>query len=577
MKKSTRIVKRLLALFLVVLMSIESFGAVVSDNDGSAFITKAEFDSLKNDFQSQIDQYNTSIDSKIDGAIASYLSGIQVGRKVQLELDRNCNYEMPIKCFYGSTADLWNLESSDYYCLSVPAVDNQNYLIYVQRFRSDRNMQNDVSYSGDNSGGPHSIRTNHLTTDDGYLGIRAQWGADAETLDGQNGELYRIDKSTSQTREIDGTYHTVWNLRDIIFGQDKLFYVAGNFNAAWDGTNDEWRPWVDYKFIGYYNNSPWTTLPPNQSQWNTTIAECEDAWTNAMLKMSYAHMNVVASKIKPESGIIMNDFYTLTSLSDIWDSHYIDTVTWPVWQNQTYLNSPLVRVLSSQTTNKNHMIFGGNANLPSYNDTSFSYAPRLRESTIANTHMTYGHVYWEARQKTVYYNFGPNPFSTGPYNHLIVIVWPQWHATKISDFRNDTTFDFSMIRASLVEYKDQNGKSHYLDEGMFLGTYDSAGDVEFVLQFDSTETSEVSLGVSKKPWDFNHQSSDNPKWNYTTTSTSVDIVAGSGLITVPTNKEIKVKVPDIQKGEELYLIWNPPGTEYVELTKFSDYYINTED
>ena len=67
MRKSTRIVKKLLALFLVVLMSIESIGAVVSDNDGSAFITKAEFDSLKNNFQSQIDQYNTSIDSKIDG------------------------------------------------------------------------------------------------------------------------------------------------------------------------------------------------------------------------------------------------------------------------------------------------------------------------------------------------------------------------------------------------------------------------------------------------------------------------------------------------------------------------------
>ena len=37
--------------------------AVVADNDGSAFITKAEFDSLKNNFQSQIDAYNSNIDS----------------------------------------------------------------------------------------------------------------------------------------------------------------------------------------------------------------------------------------------------------------------------------------------------------------------------------------------------------------------------------------------------------------------------------------------------------------------------------------------------------------------------------
>ena len=70
--------KRLLALFLVVTISISGYAAVVGDNDGSAFITKAEFDSLKNDFQAQIDQYNTSLDSKIDGAIAAYLSGIRV-------------------------------------------------------------------------------------------------------------------------------------------------------------------------------------------------------------------------------------------------------------------------------------------------------------------------------------------------------------------------------------------------------------------------------------------------------------------------------------------------------------------
>ena len=70
-----------MVLFIVFVFCIESFGAVVSDNDGSAFITKAEFDSLKNNFQSQIDQYNTSIDSKIDGAIASYLSGISMSKE----------------------------------------------------------------------------------------------------------------------------------------------------------------------------------------------------------------------------------------------------------------------------------------------------------------------------------------------------------------------------------------------------------------------------------------------------------------------------------------------------------------
>ena len=47
----------------------------------SYFITRAEFDSLKNNFQSQIDQYNSSVDSKIDGAIAAYLVGIKLTTK----------------------------------------------------------------------------------------------------------------------------------------------------------------------------------------------------------------------------------------------------------------------------------------------------------------------------------------------------------------------------------------------------------------------------------------------------------------------------------------------------------------
>ena len=70
--------KTFISIILVLIMALESFAATVSDNDGSAFITKAEFDSLKNNFQSQIDQFNSSIDSKIDAAIAAYLAGIKV-------------------------------------------------------------------------------------------------------------------------------------------------------------------------------------------------------------------------------------------------------------------------------------------------------------------------------------------------------------------------------------------------------------------------------------------------------------------------------------------------------------------
>ena len=104
MKRNTKIVKKIVALFLVLLLSIESLAAVVSDNDGSAFITKAEFDSLKNDFQAQLDSYNTSIDSKIDNAIASYLQGIKVGSEREIFLPESI-LEWPITLYADSPFD----------------------------------------------------------------------------------------------------------------------------------------------------------------------------------------------------------------------------------------------------------------------------------------------------------------------------------------------------------------------------------------------------------------------------------------------------------------------------------------
>ena len=80
MAKRIILFKRLISLALILLFSIESFAAIVSDNDGSAFTTKIEFEALKKDFESQIENYNNSIDGKIDGAIAAYLAGIKTSK-----------------------------------------------------------------------------------------------------------------------------------------------------------------------------------------------------------------------------------------------------------------------------------------------------------------------------------------------------------------------------------------------------------------------------------------------------------------------------------------------------------------
>ena len=74
---NNKLFKKILSLMLVLLLSFNSFAAIVSDNDGSAFVTKVEFESLKSDFAAQIENYEKSLDGKIDGAIAAYLAGMR--------------------------------------------------------------------------------------------------------------------------------------------------------------------------------------------------------------------------------------------------------------------------------------------------------------------------------------------------------------------------------------------------------------------------------------------------------------------------------------------------------------------
>ena len=141
MRKGVRLIKRLVALSLALLLSIESFAAVVGDNDGAAFITKAEFDSLKSTFQAQIDRYNQSIDNKIDGAIASYLAGVGVEKTVKYKTNvKNLSYPLKIvdhyKEFQEVTDDVLNT-SDNTKNYNQPSLWQPTTYFYAVRVRKD--------------------------------------------------------------------------------------------------------------------------------------------------------------------------------------------------------------------------------------------------------------------------------------------------------------------------------------------------------------------------------------------------------------------------------------------------------
>ena len=109
MKKILKIMKKCVSLFILFAFGINSFAAIVSDNDGSAFVSKAEFESLKNNFSNQIEQYNTSIDSKIDGAIAQYLAGINLSKETFYNVEVS-EWEKVLQTNYSLT-QTWRMPS----------------------------------------------------------------------------------------------------------------------------------------------------------------------------------------------------------------------------------------------------------------------------------------------------------------------------------------------------------------------------------------------------------------------------------------------------------------------------------
>ena len=257
--------KRFFTLLLVVLMSIESIGAVVSDNDGSAFITKAEFDSLKNNFQSQIDQYNTSIDSKIDGAIASYLAGISMEKKSVLSnlipayqaVDNYSIYFADKATAFTNTDNNnflkggwwlfwtygWNIVASQK-CgivnISSGVCNNHRLYIEPETVNSYKYWLKSVNVNGAAVYSPYSsevLNMNQIVKATRFISTWANSTTHSETgLTTTDGVLDFRNLSTPGSTTV-GSYNVGWVNFDNIDGNIELTYGTVNFNNRWHVMN----------------------------------------------------------------------------------------------------------------------------------------------------------------------------------------------------------------------------------------------------------------------------------------------------------------------------------------------------
>ena len=316
MNKSTKILKRLLALFLVVLMSINSFGAVVSDNDGSAFITKAEFDSLKNDFQTQIDQYNTSIDSKIDGAIAAYLSGIRTSKITELSLAKSILL-YPLTIYndeYEWTFEHWNEQTPDnkWWYLNV----NNNYFSladWPNNYGANGASIQTAQYVW-RTNVVNKLRDFYFVTDiDGTLargkitGRRVNWaiyrvGAGLLYVPARDfypqavgyGVLVRRDQLTPNYMTAGGGTGTVITFTNLVETGTDLFR---------SDNPDQWIPLQTYLSANYAtgvlseNYSQWTKTNNSSCWWNynDNTEEMRNLMQSNEIKMNYEQVNGISN------------------------------------------------------------------------------------------------------------------------------------------------------------------------------------------------------------------------------------------------------------------------------------------
>ena len=168
--------KRIIAVLMILMLNITSYAAV-GGNDGSAFVTKAEFDAIVNTFNEQMDNYESSMITKIDGSIANYISARSNYRLVTL-LDyatqvKNMGsqyitfYNYPTSAFATSTKTNYG-QAGAYYYYWKGAPSSADMFSVLGRQNSNYFASSEISYV--NFGEKNSLylfRNNDIIADTG--------------------------------------------------------------------------------------------------------------------------------------------------------------------------------------------------------------------------------------------------------------------------------------------------------------------------------------------------------------------------------------------------------------------------
>ena len=577
MNKGTRLIKRVIALFLVLLLSIENFAAVVSDNDGSAFITKAEFDSLKNSFQSQIDQYNTSIDSKIDGAIAAYLAGIRVSTTENIALDSKTNYSFPVRLFYNDNS--WNRRGSGYYTLSRPRVRVPKYSTWVMP-RAGHATGN-LTLVDDSSYRENATLVVPATTPSLFVAALIEEVFD---IPHNNGIVNQVEE-TSEQRSLGGQNYKIFDLKNEGKGHQYIDYKVtteiqiqsngGHFSVVTDTSLPD-RGFIYNMCLGLgvtsstdpsvtqIKNNPenyaidWTTDKDGSGVYNWyTLGPSVDTERSPIVATqaynSYIETNV---GVKKNWNVLMNEWNAEGSK----------------WLSKTTMKPKEVDSANFVwSQNGRSYIFAGDSYMPAQKDAEFAFTPYWADGT--NTQVTLLDYVQPDFHRAIYINSTDSDKYVTRWSVKRPVWAPPFTAKYNSGLTSASNTAFSGLPAACVRWYDEEGLEHYLDEGMFLKTFanlSGEANTSFEVTFDaptSGTAQNLNFYVSKEP--FNRVNAKTKLYPFKVDSEATAVTSK----TLQTGQKYKITVEDIKKNDQLYILWEPVGgyNTVIELSSLDNF------
>ena len=540
-----------LSIFFIFLLCLNSFAVAVSDNDGSAFITKAEFDSLKNEFQAQLDAYNNNIDSKLESAISSYLAGIKVEKQSRLKMDSTFQWTFPIICMNNSE---WNNLTSKYYSYEIPNIKDISF-----QLRGWGNNAAGLGWTGTTA--LSSTASNKATG--GCVCFCKNW--------------HEVPKKYNEMINISNNYVNVtsggstWKAYEIL-NVGKGRHVTENY--SYGVTRDFGHAQMTKTYWGYTgiigigvsgssgtrNNMTTSTFSNwTESQW-TRKGGCgknsEVGWggqtTNAfVLPANNINLNGARSWASTYTSCTVN-VHGQGHMSAFSDSSTRENSF--DWENGSYIRQ---------------WIYTGNSDAPATSVYGWCFDMKKPQTATENFEGCIMYYNNDIAMTTVssdtWYGF-----------HSWTPKWFWRYKAAGSIGTAPSSSEFSKLPAKQVYYEDASKNIHTLDEGLFLlGLTKPAISIVFTAKWSVIDTSlpagqKIKLKISYTPFNSAHDNKTNLKYKVNDGTLAADQQVSVGT-------SLKINVEGNKNTDALYMMWEPVTSgAYLGLSEISEFLVTTE-